>query len=172
MCRPPGHHNLTHAQSEFVTASHLLPFTNDMPMHCLSRQRKPPHMHSLHTQTEVACFLYVQPDCCVSVHVHVHDDFLLYNFLDLSSDRLVTTLAYQFCVQCTGVEQQQQSELASAAQQNEARLSEVESELSSRVKALSHLLDHTAKAGSQVMSHVAQLEATTKSDIAGRFITN
>ncbi|DBA74957.1 hypothetical protein WJX77_011846 [Trebouxia sp. C0004] len=66
-----------------------------------------------------------------------------------------------------GVEQQQQSELASAAQQSEARLSEVESELSSRVKALSHLLDHTAKAGSQVMSHLAQLEATSKSDISG-----
>lgn len=68
---------------------------------------------------------------------------------------------------CTGVEQQHQSELASASQQSEARLSEVESELSGRVKAVSELLNHTAKAGSQVMSHVANLETTIKSDVAG-----
>ena len=67
----------------------------------------------------------------------------------------------------TGVEQQQQSELAAAAQQSEAQLREVESELASRVKAVSQLLDHTAKAGSQAMSHVAHLEARTQADIAG-----
>ena len=67
----------------------------------------------------------------------------------------------------TGVEQQQQSELAAAAQQSEAQLREVESELASRVKAVSQLLDHTAKAGSQAMSHVAHLEAHTQADIAG-----
>lgn len=136
-----------------------------MQMHRSSRQWNPPSVHSLHTQSEMARFLYVQPDCCIPVHVHGHEHFSSCNHLHLSS--LVTRWAYQFCVQCTGVEQQQQSELVSAAQQSEARLSEVESELSSRVKALSHLLDHTAKAGSQVMSHAAQLEATTKSDIAG-----